>query len=357
MRKLNLFIQLRIKEGELTVKVLFTFYPLYVNYNHGIALLSALCKKRGIQTALYILDTPERFLDYLKQHDFDYIAFSCVTEHDYYKCLPFMIEARIISMQRLTPILLGGVYVRRGTHIIAPVDYICRGEGETLPDFLLDGNDMLFQAKMIAHDLNALPLPDYELFKDIPFNRDIPWLKDEKILPYYSSRGCPHKCSFCEIKGQTGLLRFRYKVKEDLTYLAEQYKPDMFFIGDELLPYYNLRWQASWGDFYHPFVAYIRADISTGQLMWLHEHGLVGCAFGVESGDEEYRNLVLKKRLHDKDIYRTVELLSKLGIKYAPYFMTGMPGETFELTAKTYKMKEKIGGYPYIFNYEPITVR
>lgn len=338
----------------MSVKILFCFYPLYVNYNSAIALLSALCKERGIKTDLYILDSPERFLEYLKQHDFDYIAFSCVTEHDYFKCLPFIVEARIISMTRLTPILLGGVYIRRGTYIAAPVDYICRGEGEALPEFLLDGKDMLFQAKMLHHDLNALPLPDYEMFKNIPFNRDIPWLKDEKILPYYSSRGCPHACTFCEVKDQTRILRYRYKVKEDLSYLAEQYRPDLFFIGDELLPYYNLKWQASWGDFHHPFVAYIRADIPASQLLWLHEHGLTGCAFGIESGDEQFRNIVLNKGLLDADIYRTVELLNKLGINYAPYFMTGVPGETFSITAKTYKMKEEIGGYPFVFNYEPI---
>ncbi len=329
-------------------KILFAFYPLFVKYNHGIALLSALCRERGIDTDIYVLDSVENFSRYILQNKLVFVGFSCVTEHDYKRCLPFMEEARRIGCITM----LGGVYPRRGNDLDAAVDFICRGEGEDLPDFLLHGEGRLFEEPMICRDINVLPLPDYELFRDIPFERDIPFLKGKKVLPYYSSRGCPYKCSFCEVQGQPRALRFRYKVKEDLSQLAEKYSPAIFFIGDELLPYYNERWRDSWGDFRYPFVAYIRADISPELLTWLHDRGMVGCAFGVESGDEQYRNEILQKSLQDSEIYRTVSLLKKLCIGYVPFYMTDTPGETFAIKSKTFKMSRELGGYPIIWQYE-----
>lgn len=329
-------------------RILFTFYPLYVRYNHGLALLSALCEEKGIDTDLYILDDVQRFTDYVTSRKATHIAFSCVTEHDYKLCLPFMKAAKGLGCI----LYLGGVYIRRGLPSDAPVDYICRGEGETLPDFLLYGDDRLFTEKMLCRDINALPLPNYELFKNIPFERGTPFLEGKKVLPYYSSRGCSYKCSFCEVQGQPRALRFRCQVQDDLRILSEVYSPDIFFMGDELLPYYNERWRDSWGDFRHPFTAYIRADISEESLLWLHDRGMVGCAFGIESGDERYRNEVLNKNLTDKDIYRTVGLLKKLDIKYAAFYMTNTPQETFAIRAKTCRMAQEIGGYPYIWEYE-----
>lgn len=331
-------------------KILFAFYPLFVKYNHGVALLSQLCKNKGIDVSLHLLDAMGEFRECVKNGGYDYVAFSAVTPHDYEKCVPFIEEAKRLG----ATVMLGGVYARRGLPIDAPVDYLCRGEGEALPEFILNGDDRLFREKMVCEDIASLPLPDYELFKNIPFERGVPFLKGKKVLPYYSSRGCAHRCSFCEVQGQLGGLRFKNKTGNDLAFLADKYKPDVFFIGDELLPYYNPEWRASWGDFKHPFIAYIRADISNSQLEWLHERGMMGCAFGVESGDERYRNEVLMKGLSDADLFRTVAKLNELQISYVPYFMTDTPGETFAIKAKTSKVAERIGGYPLMFKYESL---
>lgn len=326
--------------------VLFCFYPLYVKYNYGIALLSALCKEKGIETGLYILDDVERFAGYLTEVKPDFVSFSCVTVHDYEKCLPFMYEAK----RQGKTVILGGVYVRREVPLDAPAHHICRGEGEILPYFLLHGDDRLFRELMRCEDLDTLPLPDYEMFRDIPFERTS--LIQGKVLPYYSSRGCPYRCPFCEVSLQPPGVRIRHKVEKDLTYLLETYSPDVFFIGDELLPYYSEKWRDSWGEFRHPFFAYIRADISPAHLEWLIGRGMIACAFGVESGDERYRNQNLGKNLKDRDIFRTVETLNRLNIVYAPFFMTDTPNETFTIKAKTARMAREIGGYPFIWKYE-----
>lgn len=333
--------------------ILFAFYPLpplRVKWNHGIALLSALCEERGIRTFLYVLDAPERFRETVRSYPGQYVGFSCVTEHDYLGALPFMAVAK----QEGKTVLLGGVYPRRGWTIDAPADFICRGDGEDLPEFLLYGNTRCFEEPRICGDLNALPLPNYEMFKHIPFDRKHPILKG-KVLPYVSSRGCPYRCPFCESAGQSKTLRIRYKVEEDLTQLRDAYRPDMFYFGDELFPYYSEAWRDSWGDFRHPFSALIRADISPVILEWLIDRGLAGCAFGIESGDEAYRNTVLGKKLTDAQIFQTVEILKKRGVQYVPFYMTDTPGETWAIKTKTLKMSRQIGGYPYFWQYENVS--
>lgn len=334
-------------------KIAFAFCPLHVSYNHGIALLSELCKQAGIETELYLLRSVLQFGAYLETSGADYIGFTAVTVHDYRLSLPFMQTAKKAGKV----VLFGGVYARRqGVDLSdCPADGICRGEGETLPDFILKGDAGLFREPLRCEDINTLPLPDYELFKGIPFDRRISFLDGKKVLPYYSSRGCPWSCSFCEVRLQPEGVRIRTKVGDDLSFLRENYNPDIFFIGDETLPYYSPAWRESWRDFKHPFCCYIRGDVSVSLISWLHTRGLTGCAIGIECGDEEYRNDVLKKDLADEDIFRTVGALKELGIAYVPFFMTGLPGETFAQTALTYKMAEEIGGNPVIFKYEELS--
>jgi len=329
------------------VKILFCFYPLYVKYNHGIALLSALCKKRGIETDVYILDDVKRFGEYISMSETPYVGFSCVTIHDYKISFPYMEEA----MRQGKIVLLGGVYCRgKGRVIEAPAHYVCRGEGETLPDFLLDGDDRLFRENLLCEDLNKLPLPD---MSGMLFDKKIPLITTQKVYPYHTSRGCPHQCSFCEVRGQTGKVRVRHRVKEDINNLIDKHDIDILYITDEMLPYNSKQWRDSWGDFSFPFIGYIRADITEERLCWLKDRGMTGTVFGVESGDEKYRNEKLKKDLTDEEIFNTVKLLKKLGIYYMASFMTNTPEETFKIKAKTYRMAQDIGGVmQYIAPYE-----
>lgn len=343
-------------------RILFCFYPLHVHYNHGVALLSQLCRDRGITTRLEMLESRDRFRTVLAEYNPDWVCFSAVIERDYTASLPYLRLAN--NWGFLT--MLGGVYPRRvGIPPDCPADLVCQGEGETLPDFLLHGDDRLFTEKLVWPNLDTLPLPDYALFQEIPFDRELPFLKDEGgrlkdekgfsvILPYYTSRGCPWPCTFCEVRTQTGIVRYRRNVGEDLAHLARTYQPELFMIGDETLPYWDREWRASWGEFRYPFVAYLRGDTPTEAVEWLQDRGLIGCAFGVECGDEQYRNEFLRKELRDADLFRFVADLERLGIPFAPFYLQGLPGESFRQQTKTAQMVQRIGGHSVIFQYEPL---
>ena len=143
---------------------------------------------------------------------------------------------------------------------------------------------------------------------------------------------------------------------EDLTYLIGKYQPDVIALGDSLPPYYDERWRDSWGDLSHPFVTYIRADIKPAELIWLYDHGLTSCFFGVESGSEVFRNQVLGKNLSDKDIRRTVSMLKEMCIRFVASYIRGAPGETWEILGETATFAEEIGCHPVFYNYEDRTV-
>lgn len=329
------------------MRVMFAFYPSHIRYNHGLSLLSALCKQRGIAVDLHLLGDRERFRGGLRETHYDHVCLSCTARIDFERSLPFA----VIAGESGASVLWGGPWA-----VMMPdsLPRVCRGDGETLPDFLLSGDDTLFREKLTLRDLNALPLPDYELFAGIPFSRGYGILEKKVQLPYFSSRGCPYECTFCLTRFQSQPPRVRTRVKEDLTELTEIYKPDLIFMGDALLPYWSRAWRESWGDFRYPFFAYIHAGIDQANLGWLIDRGLSACSFGIESGDERHRNEVLGKSLTDEQLWRTVETLKRHNIPFVPFYMTHSPGETFMIRKKTHDLKDKVGGFPVIWEYEQL---
>lgn len=326
------------------MRVLFCFYPLFVAYNAGVALLSKLCKCNGIETDLCLLLSADEFTE--KAEKADFLCFSSTTEADHKQAQPFMLMAQSMGKR----VLAGGPYFHLGTEC-RYADFVCSGDGEALTYYLLNGDETVFGHPSFAVDLDLLPLPDYEIFKDIPFDRGMPIYRDEFILPYYSSRGCPYHCRFCQAHIAPRRTRVRHRVEEDLRHLIERYGPDMFFVGDALIPYYDNAWKSSWGDLRFPFLAYIRADIQPDDLEWLIDRGMKGCAFGVESGIDDYRNRVLCKGILDEEIFRTTAILKKHHIPYLPSYIQGAPGETFAMMTETVKFADKVGGHPIFYEF------
>lgn len=328
--------------------ITFVFWPLFVKWNHGIALLSSLCKSAGIDVDMCVLGSTDQF-----DPKGEVVGFSCVTRHDYEKCVPFIKKAKRLGRV----VVLGGVWAGLDRPVISEVDYVCRGDGEKLVDFLTNNDTSVFDEFQVTSDLNELPLPDYSLFKDIPFKRtELSRFNDKKILPYVSSRGCPHKCSFCQAPLQPEY-RVRFRVQEDLERIISEYEPDMIYFGDAQPPYHMRKWRESWGDVRIPFISYIRADISQDDLLWLIDRGLSGCAFGVESGDEKFRNEILQKNLTDDQLYATIRTLVKYRVPYTPFFMSNVPGESWmsqTLTTKTVIGARMSGIKPIIYEYESL---
>lgn len=318
---------------------MFFYYPLYVYFSHAASLLTAICKARGIDADYAACDRDflERIVGY------DIVGFSCVTDLDYYGCLLYMKTAKDYGKK----VIAGGVYARRGGHFDPRVvDYVCRGDGEIIADYLLNGDMKIFNEKHYQKSLDDLPLPDLSHVTGFEFDRGYEVLKSFKIIPYQTSRGCPYKCSFCETRFQPEGIRIKHTIEKDLNYLHETYKPHLFYFMDSLPPYYMKSWKAQFENLFFRFQCFIRADIYPENLEFLIKHGLTMCGFGVETGSEEFRNNGLKKKLTNKQIFETVKILQMNSILYSPFYIINLPNETEKEKKMTEEMIDKIGGFP-----------
>ena len=328
------------------MKVVFTYYPLMVRYSHACALLARLCRDAGVKA--YIIPMDDMFISKTLNINPDYICVSYVTVHEYRKSLPYIFAIKETSTAE---ILAGGVYLKSGGTVVDGLfDMVCYGEAEDLCEYFLNGDTTVFDSKQIYSNIDTLP--DYSCITGFEFVRGVPYFEHKKIIPYSTSRGCPYHCSFCLSVKQNKKICFKTTVKSDLDYLYEHFTPDLFYLMDELLPYYNNEWRTMFAGNKYSFFCYIRADIKEDELIFLINNGMVACAFGVESGDEDHRNRALNKGLTDQQINKTVEILNKNNIFFIPFYMVGTPGETLEIKQKTIDMADSLGGFPMIWEYE-----
>src|SRR6266545_2766133 len=91
------------------MKALFCFFPVPVNWNNGIAVLSSLCKQRGIETELYRLNLLQEFIDYLRGKQYDLVSFSFVIKKDFDLSFKFVEAALLMGYK----VAMGGTYLRR----------------------------------------------------------------------------------------------------------------------------------------------------------------------------------------------------------------------------------------------------
>jgi len=213
------------------------------------------------------------------------------------------------------------------------------------------------------------PLESLDNFPPIPFHLvDIEKFifpleyGGKRFLHYYSSYGCPFRCSFCveQIvnKGHWVGLSPENTVKEILS-LKKKYKIDSisfadtnFFINEERARKFsqgliknkaNITW-ASCGRT-RQMSAYSQ---ETWQLM--HDSGLRALLIGTESGDDETLKY-MHKDITVSDTLKFTDLCRKYGVKIFSSFLmgfpkTGKPGDCFASVEKeikdAFKLVEKM---------------
>ena len=179
----------------------------------GIMSISSLLNQKGHQSDI-IYDSKEGIVDYIYWYQPDAIAFSCMSvQWKWAKEVSTYIKQRGIT----TPIIAGGIHstMYPDNAISHPdIDIICLNEGEYpmldfmdaieqrkdfsgIPNLWVKKNRTVIKnstrPKLTAQDLDNLPFPDRTLYKKYDHFRNYPF----EI--FVGSRGCPFKCSFCEV--------------------------------------------------------------------------------------------------------------------------------------------------------------
>lgn len=346
----------------------------------GTMCLSAVLKSAGHEVEVFVLEGNERNLVRdIAGFGPDLAGFS-VTTGNHHWAVRF--AARLKAAFKVTTVFGGPHPTFFPELILNPsVDVVCRGEGEHAVLELADKTDRNMplddtlncwfkrgdevrenELRPLVADLDSLPNPDRSLYR-----RKYSYL-DKSVATFMAGRGCPFKCSFCFnhaarklYKGLGNYIRFRepQRVVDEIAEAVEEHKLRTVYLQDDNL-LLNKKWVMEFAELYGrevglPFVCLLRADQVTEEAVTaLKRAGLKNAFFGIESGDAEVRNGLLKKGVTDGQIHYTASVLHKHGIGFRTYNMVGLPGESLEQAFKTLLLNARIGtDYPWCSIFYP----
>jgi anaerobic magnesium-protoporphyrin IX monomethyl ester cyclase len=326
----------------------------------GPMYLSALLKKHGHHCHLLILSEHKNYLHEIAEYDPDLIAFSTMTgPHNW-----VLKTAKAIKRNINKPVILGGPHPTFFPEIIHEpnVDMVCIGEGEfallELADRLdrgehtsgiknlwikKDGQIIKNELRPLVKDLDELPFPDRSLYDGCTILRSVPAMK------FLTGRGCPYRCTFCfnhkfnelyrglgPIVRKRGVDSLIMEIKET----AQKFKLQLIRFPDDTFTV-NRRWLLKFLQKYKeeinlPYTGLARAnELDEDTVRMLKTSGCLNIFIGVESGNENIRNIVLNKNLTNTQIINAARLLRKYNVKFGTYNMFGLPDETLPLAYET----------------------
>ncbi len=248
-----------------------------------------------------------------------------------------------------------------GPHISADPDFIRRfpvfdfglvGEGEkTFPELVKaakEGEHLegVYLGEPIE-ELDSIAFPDRHLV-----NSD-----DYYIEPYgkhfatvHTIRGCPFNCSFCSnpVGGRHARFRSPKNVVDEIEYCVREFGIKHILFTDDTFTL-SMKYAAeiceellrrdeklSWS-------CETRAELVDRALLELmHRAGCREISFGVESGNEEIRQITLRKKVSNTDLLTAFAECHRVGVDAHAFCMLGIPGETRENMLETLDFALKI---------------
>lgn len=346
--------------------------------------LSAMVKRGGHSSYLYMDNgNGNRLLRYISEIHPDIIAFSLMTgQHGWALRTAAFLKNNLNLNKPL--IIFGGPHPTFAPGIIERegVDIICRGEGEgalldlmnaiatkndfsRIPNLWVKRDNTIIknEVRPLIDDLDFLPFPDRELFYRYSYFRDGP------VRMVMASRGCPFSCSFCfnekyrelyKIKSSYIRRRSNQNVIEELKSLKSHYKKTRIIKFHDDIFTLDKKWLYEFLDTYKKeirlqFVCLIRAGMDDEEtIKKLAEAGCRCVMFGVETGNENLRNAILKKQLTDQQLCDTSRLLKKYKVKIYVSNILFIPGTTINDSWETVKINQKIKpDYPVLTIFQP----
>lgn len=270
-------------------------------------------------------------------------------------------------------IVVGGPYATIYARSIikdGSIDYIVMGEGEgPFCDLLkvLNDNDIsaadsipriisktasdkqYMPGDLQIADIDSLPQPawdllDVEEYFKVPRNSMSPVMGTKRVLPVFTSRGCPFQCAYCHnMFGKNIRFKTASRVVDEIKHLVEVYGIDAVEIWDDVFNYDRNRVleicrmiKESGLAIKLSFSNGIRADILDEVVIdALVDAGAQRINFGIESGTDRIQKLLCK----NQDLKRVEEVVryvaAKNDIITGGFFIIGNPTETKEEMLQT----------------------
>jgi len=343
-------------------------------YYHGLGYLSSVLKRAGHETALVYLQhepTRDEFLQQVAATQAQLVAFSSTThQHPTIERYAGWIKAATPSL--LT--IVGGTHptlVPEAVLANPNMDFVCVGEGEYplldlvtalqegrdytgIPNLWLhrDGQAVRNPLRPLLADLDELPFPDRELFD---FQAIL--AANDGWVDLMAGRGCPYGCSYCcnpglreRFKGLGKYVRFRSvdNVLAEIRALVARYPVQTLNFQDDVFTL-DRDWAVQFSrayaqEFDLPFWINTRVErIQDEELVAALAHaGCRGVRVGIESGNENLRAEILKRRMSNQEIRQAFALARKYGLDIYTCNMLGIPGETAEMIDETIALNREL---------------
>ncbi len=352
------------------MKVLFLQKDIFAK--PGIMLLSAILKKEGHDVDVLIEDLERNMIGKTIEMAPDVIAFSItLVEHNWMNRV-----GKELRKYFPGPIICGGAHPTYSPAIISEeyLDAICVGEGDAslpefvraiqggedtsqIPNLIVSRNGRTFHndVRPLIEDLDSLPFFDRAIYERYPIYRT----PHGGLLSHYvmmTGRGCPYACSFClnktynqiyKGKGRTVRRRSVDNVIAELEQMKER-NVNFVVFEDDSFTHPPREWLNDFLEKYRDeigisFKFQTPANMLDEDLMQkLREANCHAFKMGIESGNEDFRNNVLKKHVSASAIIEAARLARKYGIRFQTFNIAGCPGETLDMLFETYEINNRI---------------
>ena len=212
-----------------------------------------------------------------------------------------------------------------------------------------DGKIYRNELRTFIADLDTLPLPDRGVYYKYRY------LKEFSLKRFISGRGCNNSCSFC----YNPLLRLRYVGKgnyvrrKSITRIIQEIEDvqkqsilrSVHFSDDIFIS--NKDWLREFSREYKkinlPFTCNASAELINEEVIELLKTAhCTGIAMGIETGNENLRNLILNKKITNRQIIEAARLIKKFGLFLATFNMIALPGEVIKDVFDTVQLNNKI---------------
>lgn len=242
------------------------------------------------------------------------------------------------------------------------VDIVVRGEGEEVLNELytriksrksyadIKGISFRSEESVVSNenaqlpDLNKVPIFPYKLFKQYSEKYALGFIA--------SSRGCPYNCIFCSQRSISGR-KYRFfpsqVVINSIDELINEHKQSFItFVDDSFLMNKERVFElceAIQAKGFHKraiFDCQARSDtIDERILKALRDSGFRTIHFGIETASERLMELI-DKRETVSEIRESVKLAKKMGFQVSGTFILGLPTETREERASSYRLAKEL---------------